>query len=116
MPLDVLGRTRATLTHATSRSAGPKGSLANLLNLRRARDRLLQLLVVQRGMPCRRESPTRIEYVPALCTHRPSLLPMNVKMKFSEGSDDPGLAWRSGIAKLLESEHFEEGEVVTRFP
>ena len=38
MPLDVLGRTRATLTPATSISAGLKGSLANLLNLRRARD------------------------------------------------------------------------------
>ena len=39
---------------------------------------------MQRGMPCKRESSTRIEYVPALCTHRPSLLPMNVPMKFSE--------------------------------
>ena len=38
MPLDVLGRTRATLTRATSISAGPRGSLANLLNSRRARD------------------------------------------------------------------------------
>ena len=76
MPLDVLGRTRATLTRATSISAGPRGSLANLWNRRRARDRPLQFLVVQRGMPCKCESSTRVEYVPALCTHRPSLLPI----------------------------------------
>ena len=38
MPLDVLGRTRATLTRATSISADPRGPLANLLNSRRARD------------------------------------------------------------------------------
>ena len=46
MPLDVLGRTRATLMRATSISACPRGSSANLLNSHRARDRLLQLLVL----------------------------------------------------------------------
>ena len=71
---------------------------------------------MQRGMPCKRESSTRIEYVPALCTHRPSLLPMNVPMKFSEGACDGGYAVGTGGPKLLKSEHFEEGEVVTRFP
>jgi hypothetical protein len=44
MPLDVLGRTRATLTHATSLTC-PKG-LVNLVNVRRDRDRLLQLLIL----------------------------------------------------------------------
>ena len=44
MPLDVLGRTRATLTHATSFTC-PKG-LVNLLNVCRDRDRLLQLLIL----------------------------------------------------------------------
>ena len=44
MPLDVLGRTRATLTHATSIPC-PKG-LGNLLNVCRDRDRLLQLLIL----------------------------------------------------------------------
>ncbi len=44
MPLDVLGRTRATLTEPTSLSPWPTG-LGNLLKLRRAGDRLLQLLV-----------------------------------------------------------------------
>ncbi len=45
MPLDVLGRTRATLMKATSVQPWPKG-LGNLVNLHRAGDRLLQLLVL----------------------------------------------------------------------
>ena len=44
MPLDVLGRTRATLTHASSFPC-PKGP-GNLLNVCRDRDRLLQLLIL----------------------------------------------------------------------
>ena len=44
MPLDVLGRTRATLTIATSFPC-PKG-LGNLVNDCRDRDRLLQLLIL----------------------------------------------------------------------
>ena len=44
MPLDVLGRTRATLTRSSS-FACPKGS-AELYNTCRARDRSLQLWIV----------------------------------------------------------------------
>ncbi len=44
MPLDVLGRTRATLMHSTS-LPWPRG-LGNLLNVHRDRDRLLQLLIL----------------------------------------------------------------------
>ncbi len=44
MPLDDLGRTRATLTHAAS-LPWPKG-LGNLVNVCRDRDRLLQLLIL----------------------------------------------------------------------
>ena len=43
MPLDVLGRTRATLIKATSNSPWPEG-LGNLLKLYRAGDSPLQLL------------------------------------------------------------------------
>jgi hypothetical protein len=38
MPLDVLGRTRVTLTHSSSLQPWPKG-LGNLLKVRRAGDR-----------------------------------------------------------------------------
>ncbi len=44
MPLDVPGRTRATLTEPASASPWPKG-LGNLGNLCRAGDRALQLLL-----------------------------------------------------------------------
>ncbi len=44
MPLDVLGRTRATLTEPTSKSPWPRG-LGNLVKLCRAGDRALQLLL-----------------------------------------------------------------------
>ena len=44
MPLDVLGRTRATLMHSTS-VPWPRG-LGNLVNVHRDRDRLLQLLIL----------------------------------------------------------------------
>ncbi len=44
MPLDVLGRTRATLTEPTSTSPWLK-SLGNLVKLCRAGDRALQLLL-----------------------------------------------------------------------
>ena len=33
-------------------------------------------IVLQRGIPSKRESSARVDYVPALCTHRPSLLPI----------------------------------------
>ena len=45
MPLDVLGRPRATLMHSTSVQPWPRG-LGNLVNMHRDRDRLLQLLIL----------------------------------------------------------------------
>ena len=44
MPLDVLGRTRATLIKSTSLQPWPEG-LGNLVKLCRAGDRALQLLL-----------------------------------------------------------------------
>ena len=37
---------------------------------------MIAIFHLQRGIPSKRESSTRIDYVPALCTHRPSLLPI----------------------------------------
>jgi hypothetical protein len=31
---------------------------------------------LERGIPSKRESLPSVDYVPALCTHRPSLLPI----------------------------------------
>ena len=37
---------------------------------------MIAIINLQRGMPSKRESSARVDYVPALCTHRPSLLPI----------------------------------------
>ena len=44
MPLDVLGRTRATLMHSTSLQPLPRG-MGKLVKVHRDGDRLLQLLI-----------------------------------------------------------------------
>ena len=66
-------------------------------------------------MPSRHESSARADYVPALCTHRPSLLPIEW---LSEAS---GLAQGGGqlpprAGKLSKLGHLEEVKVVTRSP
>ena len=63
-------------------------------------------------MPSKRESSARVDYVPALCTHRPSLLPIEW---FSEAFGFVLVA-RSGCEKLDKLGHLEEVKVVTRFP
>ena len=37
---------------------------------------MIGIIHLQRGIPSKRKSSTCIDYVPALCTHRPSLLPI----------------------------------------
>ena len=37
---------------------------------------MIGIICFERGIPCNIESLARDEYVPALCTHRPSLLPI----------------------------------------
>ncbi|KEH17345.1 hypothetical protein MTR_0021s0120 [Medicago truncatula] len=37
---------------------------------------IIAIVGLQRGIPSKRESSARVDYVPALCTHRPSLLPI----------------------------------------
>ncbi|KAK8670581.1 hypothetical protein V6N13_037199 [Hibiscus sabdariffa] len=37
---------------------------------------IIAIVGLQRGIPSKRESSARVDYVPALCTNRPSLLPI----------------------------------------
>ena len=37
---------------------------------------MVAIVDLERGIPSKRESSARADYVPALCTHRPSLLPI----------------------------------------
>ena len=74
MPLDVLGRTRATLTKSASMSYADRcGESCKQWYQRRV---LFEILDHQRGIPSKRKSAACVDYVPALCTHRPSLLPI----------------------------------------
>ena len=77
----------------------------------------LAIVLHEPGIPSKRESSARVDYVPVLCTHRPSLLPIEW---FSEilglvaarlATDLPLFA-----EKTIELDHLEEVKVVTRFP
>ena len=66
-------------------------------------------------MPSKRKSSACVDYVPALCTHRPSLLPIEWL------SEALGLARGGGqlppqAENLVKLGHLEEVKVVTRFP
>ena len=112
MPLDVLGRTRATLTHATSFPC-PKG-LGNLLNVCRDRDRLLQLLILNEEFLVNAgHQLALITSLPFVHTARRTYrLDVSVKIPDCGSVAFGRLCYR----KLFKPQHLEEGEVVTRFP
>ncbi|KAK8606242.1 hypothetical protein V6N13_030528 [Hibiscus sabdariffa] len=51
--------------------------------------KIIAIVGLQRGIPSKRESSARVDYVPALCTHHPSLLPI-------EWSGEVFGSWRRG--------------------
>ena len=110
MPLDVLGCTRATLMEQRVLPV-PEG-MGNLVKLHRAGDRPLQLLVLNEEFPSKRKSSTHADYVPALCTHRPSLLPIEW---FGEAFWSWGPEKLGKLVKLVKLGHLGS-KVVTRFP
>ena len=112
MPLDVLGRTRATLTHATSLPC-PKG-LGNLVNVCRDRDRLLQLLILNEEFLVNAgHQLALITSLPFVHTARRTYR-LNDSVKLSDCHREAFGQPSSG--KLFKPHHLEEGEVVTRFP
>ncbi len=112
MPLDVLGRTRATLTYAASLPC-PKG-LGNLVNVCRDRDRLLQLLILNEEFLVNAgHQLALITSLPFVHTARRTYR-LNDSVKLSDRSLDA--LGRLSIGKLFKPHHLEEGEVVTRFP
>ena len=48
---------------------------------------MIAIIHLQRGIPSKCGSSNRADYVPALCTHRPSLLPIE---RFGEGLGERG--------------------------
>ena len=76
---------------------------------------MIVIIRLKRGISSSRGSLNHVDYVPALCTHRPSLLPIEWL------SEVFGLALgsrqRHSVAeKLIKLGHLEEVKVVTRFP
>ena len=76
---------------------------------------MIAIIHLQRGIPSKRESSAHVDYVPALCTHRPSLLPIEW---FSEVLGLAFMRWQHLIyaGNLNKLGHLEEVKVVTRFP
>ena len=66
-------------------------------------------------MPSKRVSSARVDYVPALCTHRPSLLPIEW-LSEAFGLAQGGRQRPPRAGKLVKLGHLEEVKVVTRFP
>ena len=112
MPLDVLGRTRATLMNATRRPV-PKG-MGKLVKVHRDGDRLLQLLIFnEEFLVMMNHQFIVITSLPFVHTARRSYRlsnPVNTSDRFH--------TWfaTSGNGKSSEPYCLEEGEVVTRFP
>ena len=112
MPLDVLGRTRATLMHSTS-LPWPRG-LGNLVNMHRDRDRLLQLLILNEEFLVNADHQSAlITSLPFVHTARRTYR-LNGPVKPRERCAFASLGGRS--ENLFKPYHLEEGEVVTRFP
>ena len=112
MPLDVLGRTRATLMHSTSLTLTERSGKPS--NLHRDGDRLLQLLIFNE------------EYLVSACHQRALItsLPFvhtarrSYRLNGPVNSSDCAQQSFGGAVreKLNKPYHLEEGEVVTRFP
>ena len=113
MPLDVLGRTRATLTEPTSIILGRKVWVILLNSVVLGIEH--SIIALQRGIPSKRKSSACVDYVPALCTHRPSLLPIEW-LSEAFGLAQGGRQRPPRAGKLVKLGHLEEVKVVTRFP
>jgi hypothetical protein len=115
MPLDVRGRTRATLKESACVLPGPKGS-GNPLNLLRARDWGLQLF------PMNEEFPVSASHKLALITSLPFVHTARRYYRLDglvRSSDWARRGWKQLCRcseKTIKLDHLEEVKVVTRFP
>lgn len=115
MPLDVRGRTRATLKESACVPPDPKGP-GNPLNLLRARDWGLQLF------PMNEEFPVSASHKLALITSLPFVHTARRYYRLDglvRSSDWPrrrGQPWCRLVEKTIKLDHLEEVKVVTRFP
>ena len=115
MPLDVLGRTRATLTEPASFSPWPEG-LGNLVKLCRAGDRALQLLLFNE------EYLVSVSHQLALITSLPFVhtarryYRLDVLVRSSDWTRRGGQPSGRCSEKTIKLDHLAEVKVVTSFP
>ena len=115
MPLDVRGRTRATLKESACSLPDPKGP-GNPLNLLRARDWGLQLF------PMNEEFPVSASHKLALITSLPFVhtarryYRLNGLVRSSDWPVCRGQPRARCSEKTIKLDHLEEVKVVTRFP
>lgn len=74
---------------------------------------MIAIIRLERGMSRRRVSSERTDYVPAICTHRPSLLPIGLLTELF-GVTPRFLRVVFGVAKSSDISKLEEAKVVTR--
>ena len=117
MPLDVLGRTRATLKESASISTPRPTGPGNLLNLLRAWDRDLKLC------PANEEFPVSASHKLVLITSLPFVhtarryYRLNDLVRSSDQRSRAFLRLALVVAgKMIELARLEEVKVVTRFP
>ena len=112
MPLDVLGRTRATLMRPTSAQPTLEGT-GNLLNTHRDGGRLLQLLILnEEFLVSVIHQIALITSLPFVHTARRSYRLSNLVNNLNCCVPSSGLH----CGKSHKPYHLEEGEGVTRFP
>jgi hypothetical protein len=115
MPLDVRGRTRATLKESTCVLPDPKGP-GNPMNLLRARDWGLQLF------PMNEEFPVSASHKLALITSLPFVhtarryYRLDGLVRSSDWARRDGQPLCRCSEKTIKLDHLEEVKVVTRFP
>ena len=76
---------------------------------------MLAIIHLERGIPSKRNSSDCADYVPALCTHRPSLLPIEWLSEVF-GLAQGGRQRPPRAGKFIKLSHLEEVKVVTRSP
>ena len=115
MPLDVLGRTRATLTEPTSSFPWPEG-LGNLVKLCRAGDRALQLLLFnEEFLVSASHQLALITSLPFVHTAR-RYYRLDGLVRSSDWTRLGGQPLGRCSKKTIKLDHLEEVKVVTRFP
>ena len=116
MPLDVLGRTRATLTGPASTSPWPRGP-GNLVKPCRAGDRALQLLLFnEECLVGTSHQLVPITSLPFVHTARRYYRLDDLVRPLDRCRRCSAVRLNHGVGKLAEPSHLEEVKVVTRFP